>query len=188
MWQQIKRATLDTVTHLQSLCSITLPHTKLWWSCVLWLYLYRAVKEAVELDKASSGVWAGRCRLCILVDTSWLTEEWISIAENNQTSQESAHEKSSKHAGDEDVHVDHLVGLACLDIPNTYKTVRYWLTPWLKESKRSVKHPSPLNSKIVHVCVWTQSCMSFCFHTSLPYKVVSQPQPKFINTDTFLFI
>lgn len=42
---------------------------------LLWLYLDRAVKEAVELDKASSGVGARRCRLCILVDMPRLTEE-----------------------------------------------------------------------------------------------------------------
>lgn len=129
------------------------------------LYLHRAVKEAIELHKASSRIWAGWCRFCVLVDMSWLTEEWVSVAEDNQTSKQGTHEKSSKHAGDEDVHVDHLVGLTCLDIPHTYNTLRHWLTPWWKQSKRSLKRPSQFNDRNVHVCAWTQPC-SFCFYTS----------------------
>lgn len=93
--------------------------------CSLSPYLYRTVKETIELNKASGGVRTGWRRLGILVDTSWLTENRVSVAENDQASQESTHEESSKHAGDEDVHVDHLVGFTCLNIPHTYKILKF---------------------------------------------------------------
>lgn len=86
---------------------------------LLQLYLYGAVKEAVELNKAASGVRAGWRRLGILMHVSGLTQDRVTIAENDQSSEQSTHQKGGKHAGDEDVHVDHLVGLACLDIPHT---------------------------------------------------------------------
>lgn len=91
---------------------------------LLQLYLYGAVKKAIELNKASSGVRAGWSRLGVLMHVSWLTQDRIPIAENNQSSKQSTHQKSSKHAGDEDVHVDHLVGLTLLDIPHTYKSMK----------------------------------------------------------------
>lgn len=91
---------------------------------LLQLYLYGAVKETIELYKAASGVRAGWSRLGILVHLSRLTQDRVPIAENNQSSQQSTHQKCGKHAGDEDVHVDHLVGLTRLDIPHTYKSMK----------------------------------------------------------------
>lgn len=91
---------------------------------LLQLYLYGAVKETIELYKAASGVRAGWSRLSILVHLSRLTQDRVPIAENDQSSQQSTHQKCGKHAGDEDVHVDHLVGLTRLDIPHTYKSMK----------------------------------------------------------------
>lgn len=83
------------------------------------LYLYGAVKEAVELNKAAGGIGAGWCRLGILMHVSRFPQDRVTIAEDDQSSEQSTHKKSAKHARDKDVHVHHLVGLTCLDIPHT---------------------------------------------------------------------
>lgn len=116
-------------------------------------YLHRAVKEAVELDEASRGVRAGRRRLRVLVNASRFAEERVSVAEDDEPGQQGAHEEGGEHAGDEDVHVDHLVGVACLDVPHTYNTSRHWLVTrvrLLRETTPHPTHPAAEMSMFVH--------------------------------------
>lgn len=53
---------------------------------LLQLYLYGAVKEAIELNKAASGVRAGWSRLRVLMHVSRLTQDRVTVAENDQSS------------------------------------------------------------------------------------------------------
>lgn len=82
---------------------------------------------------------------------SRLTQDRVTVAENDQSSEQSTHQKRGEHAGDEDVHVDHLVGLTCYVIPHTYKSTKAGINPSGKDS--TLSETLPFYHRNAHVCV-----------------------------------